>query len=133
MRRLEGYLKYRSLKSKQVLLIDDEEDLGWIMREIFREAGHSLIWATSAREGMAKFKNSRDLDIAIIDLRLGRESGLTFAKKARAINDKVQLIMISALGTEDVEKKARRLGVHHFLHKPLKAERLLDIINREGI
>lgn len=132
MRGFEKYFAHPPYKSKKVLLVDDEKDLGWIMKEIFKEAGHSLVFATSAKEGMEKFKKIRNLDTAIIDLTLGRESGLTFAKKARAINGKVQLVMISAFGSQDVEKKARRIGIHHFLHKPLKAESVLNIINGEN-
>ena len=132
MRRLERYFKNSPYKSKKVLLVDDEEDLGWIMKEIFEEAGHSLILATSAREGMEKFKKSKRLDVAIIDLILGKESGLTFAREAKAINEKVTLIMISASGDPEIKDEARRLGVSRFLDKPLRPERLLDIINREG-
>ncbi len=131
MRQLDRYFKDSPYKSKSVLLVDDEEDLGWIMKEIFREAGHSLICATTAREGIEKFKNSRNLDMAIIDLRLGRESGLTFARKAKAINDKVKLVMISAFRTSDTKTRARRLGIRHFLDKPIRVETLLDIINNE--
>lgn len=130
---LQEYFKYRPFKSKRILLIDDEEDLGWILRKIMHDAGHRMTFASTFEEGIQKFKNSRNLDVAIIDLRLADKSGLTFVKKAKTVNNKVKLIMISAFGAPDVEHKARRLGVHHFLHKPLKPERLLDIINRESI
>ena len=130
---LRDYFKYRPFKSKKILLVDDEEDLGWILRKIVQDAGHRLIFASTLTEGMQKFKSSRSLDVVIIDLRLGDESGLTFVKKAKTINGKVKVVMISAFGSPDIEHKARRLGVHHFLHKPLKPERLLDIINRDGI
>ena len=133
MARLKEYFKYRPFKSKRILLVDDEEDLGWILHKIVHDAGHRLIFAPSLKEGMQKFRNSRSLDVAIIDLRIGNESGLAFIKKAKRINENVKLIMISAFGTLDVENRARRLGVHHFLHKPLKSERLLDIINRKSI
>ena len=133
MARLKDYFQYRPFKSKRILLIDDEEDLGWILRKIVHDAGHRLIFASTLKEGMQKFRNSKTLDMAIIDLRIGNESGLTFIRKAKTINGKVRLIMISAFGTPDVEHKARRLGAHHFLHKPLRPERLLDIINRESI
>lgn len=133
MTRLQEYFKYHPFKSKRILLIDDEEDLGWILRKIIHDAGHRLIFASTLKEGMQKFRNSRSLDMVIVDLRIGDESGLTFIKRAKTINENVSLVMISAFGTSDIESKARRLGVHHFLHKPLRAERLLDIINRESI
>jgi len=130
---LRNYFKYRAFKAKNVLLVDDEEDLGWILRKIVRDAGHRLIFASTLKEGIEKFKKSKNLDIAIIDLRLENESGLIFVKKAKMINDKVEFVMISAFGTPNIKDKARRLGVRHFLDKPLKPEKLLNIISHHSI
>lgn len=130
--RWEDGFKCRSKSSRNVLLVDDEEDMGWIMKEVFRGAGHSLIFASTAREGMRKFKRSRNLDIAIIDLRLNNESGLKFVKKAKEINKKVKFVMASAFGPADIKTKARRLGVRHFLEKPIRTGRLLEIVDEAG-
>lgn len=124
--------KYRPNLPRNVLLVDDEEDMGWIMKEVFREAGHSLIFASTAREGMKKFKRSRNLDMAIIDLRLNNESGLKFVKRAKEINKKVKFVMTSAFGPSEIKLKARRLGVRHFLEKPIRTERLLKIVDKAG-
>jgi len=128
---LEKHFKYRPYKARKVLLVDDEEDLGWILNKIIRDAGHRLIYASTLTEGIRKLKNSKKLDMAIIDLRLGNDSGLTFIKKAKTINCKVKLTVISAFGTDEIKNKARRLGVRHFLDKPVKPEKLLDIIDRD--
>jgi len=132
---LRKYFKYGAFKAKNVLLVDDEEDLGWILKKIIREAGHRLICASTLKEGLEKFKKSRNLDIAIIDLRLENENGLVLIKKAKMakINTKVKFIMISAFGTSKSKDKARHLGVRHFLDKPLKAEKLLEIINHGAL
>lgn len=129
MTALRDHFKYKPFSSRNILLVDDEKDLGWILRKIIRDAGHRLIYASTLKEGMRKFKNSRRLHIAIIDLRVGNENGLLFVKQARAVNDKVNFMIISAFGTEEIKNKARRLGVRHFLDKPIKPERLLDMIN----
>jgi len=105
MRRLERYIKRAPYKSKRVLLVDDEKDLGWVLRGIFREAGHSLIFASTFKEGLEKFKKSKGLDAAIVDLMLGKECGLAFVRKARTINTKVPLIMMSALLDADIKTK----------------------------
>ena len=132
--RLSEYFKYGAFKAKNVLLVDDEEDLGWILKKIIREAGHRLIYASTLKQGMEKFKKSKNLDVAIVDLRLENENGLIFIKKAKMlrINTKVEFIMISAFGTSNSKDKARQLGVKHFLDKPLKAEKILNIINRDS-
>ncbi len=133
MSRLEAFFKYPVNISRKILLVDDDEGIAWIMKKIVKEAGHRLMTAATAKEGMGKFKRSRDLDMAIIDLRLGNDSGFTFVKKAKEVNDKVKFVMISAFGDPDIKAKAREIGVRHFLDKPLKAEKLLDIIQRDCI
>jgi len=131
MMTLEKHFKYRPLRSKEILLVDDEGDLGWIMKKVARDAGHRLTYASTLKEGLAKFKSARNLDIAIVDLRLENESGLKFIRKAKMTSKKVLFIMISAFGTTPLKTKARRLGIKHFLDKPLKLEKLLDIVNHD--
>lgn len=133
MKRLVNHLKYHPHKSREVLLVDDEKDLGWIMQEIIQEAGHRFTFASSFKEGIEKFKRTKRLDVAIIDLWLKNESGLDFIKKAKGLNKRVKLIMTSASGTPEVKDKARRLGVKHFLDKPFELDRLLEIVNRKHI
>lgn len=132
--KLEDQFRYGPFKTKNVLLVDDEGDLGWIMKKVMHKAGHRFIYARSFREGLGKFKRSKNLDVAIVDLRLidtnvYDESGLKFIKEAKRINNQVTFIMISAFGTEEVKEKAKTLGVKVFLDKPLKSEKLLGIIN----
>lgn len=127
---LSDHFKYRPFKPKKVLLVDDERDLGWIIEKIIREAGHTFIFASTFEEGIEKFRKSRNLDIAIVDLRIENGNGLTFIRNTKTIRPKIKFVMISAYGTPEVKEKARQLGVHHFLDKPLRLERLLDIINQ---
>lgn len=128
--KLEDHFKYGPFKKKSILLVDDEEDLGWILRKVIRDAGHKLVCAITAKEGLKMFERIRNLDIAIVDLRLDNESGLTFIRTAKKMKKPVKFIMISAFGTLSIKEKAKRLGVQHFLDKPIKIESLLEVINQ---
>lgn len=130
--RLENHFENRRNKPKSILLVDDELDLGYILQEFFQEAGHRFIFASSIKEGMEKIKKFKSLDLAIVDLKIGNDSGLTFIRKAKAVKDKVRFIMMSAFGDSGRKTEARRLGVSHFLDKPFKVDRLLDILNPES-
>jgi len=126
---LRKYFKHRPYKARKVLLVDDEEDLGWIMRKIMKDAGHRLICASTFNEGMQKFKRIKDLDMALIDLRLHDEDGLAFIRKAKKVNNRVRFTMITAFGNTDVKSRASQIGVTHFLDKPLNTEKVLEIVN----
>ncbi len=121
------------MKSKKILLVDDEEAMVWIMEKILNEAGHTAVCAVTARAGMEKINNSKELDIAIVDLVLDEDDGLTFIKKARSINREIKFIMISAYGTPENKSDARELGVCAFLDKPFKPESLLNAIDNAGL
>jgi len=129
--RLEDHFKIKPYKRKKILLVDDEVELGWILKKVITEAGHRLTCVTTAGGGIKKIKGARDLDVAIVDLRLDNECGLLFIKKARDMNKRIKFVMISAFGDARTRAKARRLGVSYFLDKPIKIERLLDIINKD--
>jgi len=129
MSQLENHFKYCPYKSRKILLVDNERDLGWTMKKIMCDAGHKLIYASSFKEGVQKFKRLKNLDIAIIDLKLEDGDGLNFVRKARKVNGEVKFVMASAFGSPEVKVEAKQLGVCYFLDKPLEIEELLNIIN----
>jgi DNA-binding NtrC family response regulator len=119
-------------KLKKILIVDDDKDIEWIFHKILGDKGHKVSCAVTYNEGMRKFKNSKYLDIAIVDFKLSSEkNGLMFIKNARKINNNVKFIMISAFGTPELKKKANELGVCSFLDKPMRIERLLQVINED--
>ena len=128
--RLEEHFERQVYSSKTILLVDDEKDLGWILRKVFRDAGHRLLIANTVAEGLQKFKRARKLDLTIVDLRVGKSSGISFIRKAKTIKKDMKFAVVTAFGTAAMRTKARRLGVRYFLDKPLKVEALLDIINQ---
>jgi len=132
MNRLNHHFKNRLYKSKTILLVDDEKDLGWSLGKIVQDSGHKFIFAHSLKVGLQKFMRSKSLDMAIVDLMLRNESGLKFIERAKEINKRVEFVMISAFGDSELKSEARQLGVQHFLDKPFKVEKLLEIINYES-
>ena len=132
MNRLNHHFKNRLHKSKTILLVDDEKDLGWSLRKIVQDSGHRFIFAPTLKVGLQKFMRSKGLDMAIVDLMLRNESGLKFIERAKKISKRVEFVMISAFGDSELKSEARQLGVQHFLDKPFKVEKLLEIINHES-
>jgi len=130
---LDNRSRYGSFKSKNILIVDDEKDLGCVLQDMMQEAGHRIIFASTFKEGLDKFRKASDLDTAIVDLRLKDRSGLTFVKEAKAMRDKVNFIMISAFATDELKDEARLRGISHFLDKPLKIEKLLEVVSCEAI
>ena len=129
--RLNRFYQNGNGKKKEVLLLDDEEEIGWIMGKFLRDAGHRFSYVCTASEAIKKVKASKNLDMVIVDFKLSDGNGLGFIKKARSINNRVRFAMLTAHGTAEVRKKANDLGVDYFLDKPLRIEKLLDIVAKD--
>lgn len=71
-----------------------------------------------------------NIDLAIVDLNLGKESGLEFIKKARELNPYIKYIIVTSSMKKDDYKRAQELNVDGYI---LKEAFIEDIIYAIGV
>lgn len=104
----------------RMLVVDDEEPILYALGEYFRMFGCDVDCARelSAAEALVRAKA---YDLVVADLRLsavyGME-GLSLVGHIRRCSPRTQIILLTAYGSAEVEREARRLGVAVVLHKP---------------
>ncbi|MEW6128334.1 MAG: response regulator [Acidobacteriota bacterium] len=106
--------------SKKVLLVDDEEDILFFLRVYLETRGFDVNFASELEEAESLLANEC-YSVVVLDLRLTRldiSSGLTLIKFIRKQCLDIGIIVLTAYGSEEVEKEARSLGADMFLHKP---------------
>jgi DNA-binding NarL/FixJ family response regulator len=96
-----------------VLIVDDEDDIRFIIRWMIEEA--SGAWyvageATSAEEAVARWRELRP-DFVIIDHLLQGPSGLEAAERILAQEPRQRIVLLSMIGDEEVNRAAVALGV----------------------
>lgn len=107
-----------------VLLVEDDPDVGkFIMREL-REAGHQCVHKLDGDEGL-KEARSTAYDVLIIDRMLPRMDGLTLIKNLRNAGNNAPMLVLSALGEVDDRVKGLHSGADDYLVKPFSMEELL--------
>jgi DNA-binding NtrC family response regulator len=117
------------MKDIKVLLVDDEEEFVQSLAERIkmRELGSDV--ALNGEEALAKL--GEDLpDVMILDFKMPGIDGLTVLEEVKKAYPGVQVIMLTAHGTEDTEKKARELGAFDYLQKPVGIETLVSTIKK---
>jgi DNA-binding NtrC family response regulator len=68
------------MKKPTILIVDDEEIVLFIVSEMLKENGYDVLTANGVSSGLDLFKSHRsDIDLVIIDIRLGMESGFDLA------------------------------------------------------
>ena len=109
----------------KVLLVDDEDSLRKVMRELLERDGYAV---TEARDGVQALDQVDRVgpDIIVLDLNLPGLDGygvLTHLRSRPATAD-IPVIVLTAKGDEDNEVRVFELGADDFLTKPFRARAL---------
>ena len=103
----------------RVLLIEDDEDDYLITRDLLDEASPVktiLEWQPTAEQGLDALRQ-RHYHAALIDLRLGPDSGLEVIRQAQAYGISTPYILLTGQGDEELDIKAVELGAADYLVK----------------
>jgi two-component system chemotaxis response regulator CheY len=119
----------------RVLVVDDSIFIGKQLSQILTSEGFQVVaTATDGAQGVERYQALRP-DLVTMDITMPVMDGVTALEKIIALDKNARVIMVSALGKEDVVKKCLLLGAKSFIIKPLDRkkvlERILAIIDRE--
>ena len=108
------------MKTK-VLIVDDLKDIVLTMSRYFAIHGYEVDFASEKEEAEALISANR-YEVVITDLQLTpvrSNEGLEIARLLYHESPSTKVIILTAYGTEEVEKEAGRYGVSTFLKKPV--------------
>lgn len=101
-----------------VLLVDDEETVRGIGKEMLQELGFTTITANNGREAVELFKNTQDISFVILDLTMPHMDGEQCFRELRHLNPTVKVIMSSGYNEQEVTEKFVGKGLAGFVQKP---------------
>jgi diguanylate cyclase (GGDEF)-like protein/PAS domain S-box-containing protein len=103
----------------RILLIEDDEDDYLITRDLLLDnspVSISLKWVDSPAEGLAALETGI-YEIALVDLRLGPDSGIDLMQEARKRSITTPFILLTGQGDEKLDSRAVELGAADYLVK----------------
>ena len=111
----------RSLQGngESILLIDDEQEQNDIMTKMLSSLGYNVFSAISGEAGINLLK-SRNAELVILDMLIGEGlNGRETYQKILAANPGQKAIVISGYAKNEETAKIKKLGITHFLEKPV--------------
>ena len=108
-----------------ILVVDDEEDVEELFRQQFRRdirvGRFTMQFAQSVPTALQLITEASEAKIILIlsDINMPGMSGLELLPKAKAVRPDVPIIMITAYGDPDTERKALENGAEALLTKPV--------------
>jgi len=117
--------------SGTILLVDDDEVLIGVIREILESAGYQVLTAFSGREALEIYNGWRgDIDLVLLDMIMpGMGGGETFSELKR-LDPKVSVLIISGYSLPDEVRDLLAQGCKGFLQKPFLIPELFIAIRQ---
>ena len=112
-----------------ILIVEDEINLGSTLEEYLRGLGHKCEWAQSGAEAMEHFLRLRP-NLILMDIGLPDTNGMVLAKSFRAIRKDFVLLFLSALNDPETKVDALEIGAEDYITKPFALKELILRLNR---
>ena len=108
----------------RVLLVEDDTNLGNLLREYLDAKGYETKLATNGREGFEMF-NKQKYDICLLDVMMPVKDGFTLAKEIRATDKQVPIVFLTAKSMKEDTIEGFHAGADDYITKPFSMEELL--------
>jgi type II secretory ATPase GspE/PulE/Tfp pilus assembly ATPase PilB-like protein/CheY-like chemotaxis protein len=112
-------------KGAMVLLVDDEDQLRRVMKDLLERQGYTVVEARDGAQALEEVDRHAP-DIVILDLNLPGVDGYSVLSqlRSRPATRQIPIIVLTAKGDEDNEVRVLELGADDFLTKPFRAKSL---------
>ena len=115
--------------AKTVLIVDDVAFVRKSLAEILSSAHFQVVGeATDGSEALEKFINLRP-DIVTMDVVMPRMSGIDATRTILKMDQEAQVVMISAMGQENLVMEAINVGAKDYILKPFSADEVLKTLD----
>lgn len=115
-----------------ILVLDDVADAGLLIKRILERKGHE-VHPFEDEDDALNFARKKPVDLAILDIKLKRMSGVEVLAELRKDSPGLKVMMLTGYPTLETAKQAQTLGAVDYLVKPIdkaeleaKVEQVLD-------
>ena len=107
-----------------ILLCEDEESLGMLVREYLQAKGYDAELYLDGEAGYKAFVKG-EYDMCLLDVMMPKMDGFTLARELRMINSEVPIMFLTAKNLKDDILEGFKLGADDYLTKPFSMDELV--------
>lgn len=112
------------MNGQRILLLEDDPNLGLIIRESLEREGHQVVLHADGEAGLVALDRD-DIDLCLVDVMMPRMDGFEFARRLAERTERPPFIFITAKSLSEHKVTGFRLGCDDYVTKPFSMEELL--------
>ena len=111
------------MTKKKILIIDDEMDMGEVVRDYLKDQGYEAFMTLDAVQGL-EIVDKEKPDVVLLDILMPQISGMECLQQILQKNPKTIVLMVSGMQDEQIAKEAIRYGAYDYITKPFDLDYL---------
>ncbi len=115
------------MADESVLVVEDEEIMRSILRQLLETAGFNVFTADSAENAIGIF-SANDVIITLTDIKMSGRDGLALLDQIKSIDEEAVVIIMTAYSSVDTAVAALRKGAYDYITKPFVNEDLIQTV-----
>ncbi|MBI2901467.1 MAG: sigma-54-dependent Fis family transcriptional regulator [Planctomycetes bacterium] len=112
-----------------VLVVDDEPSMRKVLAGILKQENIACLAAAGGPEAL-DLLHRHDVSVVITDLRMPGMDGLALLARVHEIDPTIEVILITAYGTEDVAREALKRRASDYIRKPFDRDEILFAVRK---
>jgi two-component system, cell cycle response regulator DivK len=115
--------------TKRILVVEDQEDLRGILRDLLSSSGYEMLEAADGQAGVDKARAEKP-DLILMDIQMPVMDGYDATRQIKADPNlkSIPIVAVSSFAMKGDEEKARASGCDHYVTKPYSPMQLLRTV-----
>ncbi len=119
----------QSKESSEILVLDDEHSIRWVLERTLSQAGYIPHLATDVPEARQHL-GKHSIRLALVDINLPGQDGLSFAREILEEYPSLMIIVMTGQSTMYNTVEAMKAGVFDYVTKPFDIDEIEELVKR---
>jgi len=112
-----------------LLLVDDDKVYCEVLGDALKKRDYDVSIAHNLKDAL-DLAIRTEPEYAVVDLRIGSESGLELVKRLSALDENTRIVMLTGYASVATAVESIKLGAVHYLTKPATADEIVSALHR---
>jgi two-component system, response regulator, stage 0 sporulation protein F len=115
--------------SNKILIVDDQYGIRILLNEVFQKEGYTTFQAANGVQAL-DIVQKHSPDLVLLDMKIPGMDGIEILKRIKAINQDIQVIIMTAYGELDMIQETKELGAIMHFAKPFDIDEMREAVKK---